>query len=788
MASDSNNHDNTTLGNGQAPSDYGAYVNVPAELRDLPRWTCWVEEKKPGKKKPDKPSFNPHRPGQYASPTDPATWSDFATAFAYLTTLRANNSAPTGLAFALNGDGIIGLDLDAVYDWKRSFFADWAFDTIRRLESYTERSPSQKGFRIFVWGQLPDGHKKRKPMGNGSSIEVYSTAKFLSVTGDRRDFRSGARSGVSGSCVDDGCFSPWGFDDLMDRSAELLTWYEETFGTRPRTHKKPTEKKGSATQLVLNSEPDLDEAKLARLFRRFARMEAVFYGDTTAYASQSEADLALANVAVLAGWSNQEICDLLVMARRYSASDHERKPLSYYQRTIAKAHDRDGERAGDSNGSGSGSGSGNDSRESSANQQDAGDCTADAGSSKPANNGIANGQAATSDPAATSVPELTREPDLIKAIRRDIALAGLIGESDKALLLYLAYSSRRLNKPLSVIIKGPSGSGKDEIQRRPADLMPPDAILDCMSLTPQALYYNEPGWLRHKIILGGERKHDTSAEQRDRTAAVRQLLSHGYITKATVEHLKSLAIRQDGPVSYSETTTQDSIFEEDANRCVQIDVVTPREQVRRVLQGKAAAYGPDAQGTEQQRQAAIARHHEFQESLALAYADVRIPYAGLLADRMPAEDVRVMRIFEQVLALIEVIAFLHQHTRPRNEHGQLLATRLDYRLARQLLLGSLHAVIGLADYAEYQPLAAQLPRPPQGGEFTTSAAAVSLNTTRHVALDRLDRLKSAGWLTCTQPGTGNQPARWKWLIADPEESVLPSVNSLKDAPPRQESS
>lgn len=58
------------------------------------------------------------------------------------------------------------------------------------------------------------------------------------------------------------------------------------------------------------------------------------------------------------------------------------------------------------------------------------------------------------------VPELATDPNLIKAIQRDIAAMGLVGETDSGVLLYLAYSSRRLNKPLSVIIKGPSGSGK----------------------------------------------------------------------------------------------------------------------------------------------------------------------------------------------------------------------------------------------------------------------------------------------------------------------------------------
>src|SRR5262245_17142681 len=63
---------------------------------------------------------------------------------------------------------------------------------------------------------------------------------------------------------------------------------------------------------------------------------------------------------------------------------------------------------------------------------------------------------------------LDAETDLIGAIQRDIATVGLVGEGGPALLVYAAYSSRKLKKPLSVIVRGPSGSGKDVVQRKPA--------------------------------------------------------------------------------------------------------------------------------------------------------------------------------------------------------------------------------------------------------------------------------------------------------------------------------
>lgn len=373
-------------------------------------------------------------------------------------------------------------------------------------------------------------------------------------------------------------------------------------------------------------------------------------------------------------------------------------------------------------------------------------------------------------------PRLAGEPKLIDAIRKDISAIGLVGESDAGLLVYLAYSSRQLNRPLSVIIKGPSGSGKDEIQRRPADLMPPEVIISAMSLTPQALYYGEPDWLKHKIVIGGERSHQDDDVQRDRTAAIRQMLSHGFITKQTVADSKTVTLRQDGPISYSETTTKESIFREDANRCIQISTNAGTLLTARVLKATAAEYLPGPIVAKVGHEEVCQRHHEFQR--ALQYCDVRIPFAEKLASAMPTDRIEVRRVFRQVLALIEVIAWLHQFHRDRNEHGQLLATTDDYELARKLVLGPLHAAIGLGkDYSQCTAFAAKLPKK----EFSSNDALKFLGAnSRKVCHDWLNKLADMGVIRCVAEGHGNQPARWNTTGKSVDELLLPSVATVRD--------
>jgi hypothetical protein len=268
---------------------------IPEELRALRRWAYWVEG--PEGKVPKNP-----RTGGNAKCNDPGTWGTFAEACAALNQVDPTSKA--GLNFALNGDGIIGVDLDNRRDPGKKAISEWARKIIGRLNSYTEISPSGRGIRIFLRGRLPP-HGRHK-----GQIEVYDRNKFLSVTGRNLTFHGAG-------------------DAIQDRSAQLMAWHKEVFGVLYR----PT--KESKVEVVLNDPPELDEARLRGLFCAKPKAEEIFQGRRVGYDSQSEADLALANCAARAGWEAQEICDLLVAARTNAGEAI--KPADYFQRTIAKA-------------------------------------------------------------------------------------------------------------------------------------------------------------------------------------------------------------------------------------------------------------------------------------------------------------------------------------------------------------------------------------------------------------------------------------------------------------------
>ena len=141
-------------------------------LDDLKAQRRWVGYKSPT----DKAPMNPHT-GRNASSTDSATWATYAEATAAQMRYRWH-----GVGFVLNGDGIVGIDLDDCLkligddEYKSSNLARYVMDI---APSYTEVSPSGTGLHIIGTGTL---ERAIKATINGDAVEVYSTGRYLTYT------------------------------------------------------------------------------------------------------------------------------------------------------------------------------------------------------------------------------------------------------------------------------------------------------------------------------------------------------------------------------------------------------------------------------------------------------------------------------------------------------------------------------------------------------------------------------------------------------------------------------
>lgn len=154
--------------------------NIPQELKDRQRWCCWKYEN--GTKIPHQPllskadiAANPI--GAKASSSDRGTWCSYQ---ACLEALEHSPMAYDGIGFFLGGE-ITGVDLDrCLYDGKLTPIASSIID---KLDSYTEVSPSGTGVKVFLYGKKPLGPCNTTEEIDFQKLEIYSEARFFTVTG-----------------------------------------------------------------------------------------------------------------------------------------------------------------------------------------------------------------------------------------------------------------------------------------------------------------------------------------------------------------------------------------------------------------------------------------------------------------------------------------------------------------------------------------------------------------------------------------------------------------------------
>lgn len=141
---------------------------LPADLTGLDRWVAHRS----------KVPVDCHT-GIAGNVTDSATWVSYEEARAFTAA-----HPETGLGFVLNGDGIVGIDIDhCLVDGKVAEPQVQAI--LNRVKSYSEISPSGSGLHIYVRGQWPEGARNKIKLDDGIAVEVYNRNRYFTVTGNR---------------------------------------------------------------------------------------------------------------------------------------------------------------------------------------------------------------------------------------------------------------------------------------------------------------------------------------------------------------------------------------------------------------------------------------------------------------------------------------------------------------------------------------------------------------------------------------------------------------------------
>jgi hypothetical protein len=274
--------------------------------------------------------------------------------------------------------------------------------------------------------------------------------------------------------------------------------------------------------------------------------------------------------------------------------------------------------------------------------------------------------------------KLAEGSDILGRFAEELARSGVAGESRIAKLLYLAVTSRLLEKPVSVALKGPSSGGKSYVLERVLSFFPKDAYYALTAMSDRTLAYSEEP-IKHRFLVIYEA---AGMSGEFATYLMRSLLSEGCVRYETVEKtsegIKPRLIEREGPTGLIVTTTAINLHRENETRLLSITVTDTREQTRAVMASLAEEAGEVELNLEV--------WHALQVWLESTEHRVWIPYAKKLAELIPPVAVRLRRDFGAVLNLIRAHALLHQATRERDAEGRIVATiDEDYAAVRKLV-------------------------------------------------------------------------------------------------------
>jgi len=278
--------------------------------------------------------------------------------------------------------------------------------------------------------------------------------------------------------------------------------------------------------------------------------------------------------------------------------------------------------------------------------------------------------------AWSACSELASRADILADFERHQRDAGIAGEGNVLRLIYLAVTSRLLDRPVSLVVKGPSSGGKSYLIESTLKAFPADAYHSFTGMSEKSLLYTHKDF-RHRFLYVAEAA-GVNSDFLD--YLLRTLLSEHRLRYETVESVNGTLtpreIVKDGPTGLMMATTRAYLHPENETRLLSLRVNDSKDQTRDILRSIAGRGGP---APDYRTWQALQTWISGQDNR------VDIPYAPTLSDLIPPVDVRIRRDFELLLNAIKAHAILHQATRERNDDGEIVATLDDYAAVRGLV-------------------------------------------------------------------------------------------------------
>jgi hypothetical protein len=278
-------------------------------------------------------------------------------------------------------------------------------------------------------------------------------------------------------------------------------------------------------------------------------------------------------------------------------------------------------------------------------------------------------------------PKLASNSNILSVFDEVLHGCTFAGETSNAKLIYLTTLTRHLDKPVSLVIKGPSASGKSYLLDTALKFVPPSAYIQLSGMSEKALIYSKDNFSHRHIVVS----EFAGLQNENGLPYLRTLLTEGQIdylvTQKEDDDYVSKHVVKEGPTGLIMTTTENTLHPEDESRMLSLMVDDSRDQIRDVMRAQLkAATGQKILTPD------FSDWHVLHDWVGDSDCQVVVPFGPALADLIPPTAHRINRDVGHMISLIKAHSLLHQMNRNKNESGDLESSIEDYRVVRNLIV------------------------------------------------------------------------------------------------------
>ena len=280
--------------------------------------------------------------------------------------------------------------------------------------------------------------------------------------------------------------------------------------------------------------------------------------------------------------------------------------------------------------------------------------------------------------------EFLRRKNLLQEINKLIGKAGIIGEEQSRIFLFVIASSYKMEDTLHALVQGSSGSGKTHLITKLASMMPEEDVIGLTRITDSSLYNYGEYELQNKLII----LEDLDGLKEDAFLAFRELQSRGLLSSSTSIKDDSGNIRSQirtvrGPITTLSATTKGEIYEDNMSRCFLIAVNESGEQTQRIIEYQNQVATGKINKTEQKKIRSF-----LQNCMRLIKpCEVVNPFADKI--KLPPEAHKIRRLNELFQSFVRQVTLINQYQREKDKQGRLITAKEDIQVACEIMFESI---------------------------------------------------------------------------------------------------